>query len=87
MRFRQPQKTWHGLYLSAVMISLQRLMIASVVSVCIFAWPAGVGANTLILDDPLQGSTTGTSQGGVLLGDGWHVTAGLIESGCWIEGW
>jgi len=74
MRFKQPEKPWHELFLSAVVISLQWLITASVVSVCILAWPVGVGANTIILEDTLQGSTSGTSQGGVFLGDGWHVT-------------
>ena len=74
MRFRQPQKTWHALFLSAVMISFQWLMTTSVVSICILAWPVGVGANTVIFEDTIQGSTTGTSQGGAFLGDGWHVT-------------
>ena len=79
MRFRQPQKTWHALFLSAVMISFQWLITTSVVSICILAWPVGVGANTVILEDTIQGSTTDTSQGGVFLGDGWHVT-GQYES-------
>ena len=67
-------KTWHRRNAFPVRCSCPRLLTASLVLVCVLAVPLDVGAGTIILEDKLQGSTSGTSLGGVFREDGWRVT-------------
>lgn len=46
------------------------------------SWESPVGAQLLVLDEPLAGATTGTRSGGTFLSDGWKVT-GHTDSIYW----
>ena len=48
-------------------------IVFSAILIVVCAVTASSGA-VLVLDDPLQGSTTGTREGGVFVADGWKVT-------------
>jgi hypothetical protein len=44
-----------------------------ILGACLLAWSAPIQGQSLILDDPLQGSTSGTREGGTFVPGGWKV--------------
>ena len=71
MQFKRTCHRWNPF---PIRLSCQHLLTASVALTCVLVVPPGVGAGTIILEDTLHGSTSGTSEGGEFLGNGWRVT-------------
>lgn len=62
---------------------MRRTLLASVVAIAVLARGAPAGAEDLVLDDPLDGSSTGSVAGGEFVaGGGWKVT-GLEDRIYW----